>query len=221
MAKKRAEDEATSIGDAAPFVEEIQRGAAEEADKVLSRARRTAQARLDEAQRQVAAEVEQILSAAKARADTEQRRILSDLSLETKKTTLKARAELALDVLGEVRARLERSRGTPEYRAMLKAFAIEGIRALDRDEVTVSVSRADEPMANAAFFDEVARDCGRPVTITPASALDEKVMGVVVRAADGSVLFDNTIDARMDRLADELQLIVSHEVFVSEAEPQT
>jgi len=213
MARKRAKHDTPPIGDATPFVDEISRSAAEETDKVLSRAKRTAETRLDEARKQVGTEVDQILAAAKARAETERRRILSDLSLETKKITLKARGELVEDVLGQVRARLERTRGTPEYRAMLKAFIVEGIRALDRSDVTVSVSAADAAMANGAFFDEVARECGRPVKITPAANLDEKAMGAVVRAGDGSVLFDNTIEARMDRLADELQLIVSREVF--------
>jgi vacuolar-type H+-ATPase subunit E/Vma4 len=76
-------------------------------------------------------------------------------------------------------------------------------------------------MANDAFFDEVARESGRPVKITPAADLNETAMGAVVRAADGSVLFDNTIEARMERLGDELQLIVSREVFGSESEPRT
>ena len=213
MARKSAKHDTAPIGDATPFVDEISRSAAEETDKVLSRAKRTAETRLDEARKQVGTEVDQILAAAKARAETERRRILSDLSLETKKITLKARGELVEDVLGQVRARLERTRGTPEYRAMLKAFILEGIRALDRSDVTVSVSASDAAMANGAFFDEVARECGRPVKITPAANLDEKAMGAVVRAGDGSVLFDNTIEARMDRLADELQLIVSREVF--------
>ena len=213
MARKSAKHDTAPIGDATPFVDEISRSAAEETDKVLSRAKRTAETRLDEARKQVGTEVDQILAAAKARAETERRRILSDLSLETKKITLKARGELVEDVLGQVRARLERTRGTPEYRAMLKAFILEGIRALDRSDVTVSVGAADAAMANGAFFDEVARECGRPVKITPAANLDEKAMGAVVRAGDGSVLFDNTIEARMDRLADELQLIVSREVF--------
>jgi len=46
-------------------------------------------------------------------------------------------------------------------------------------------------------------------------------MGAIVRTTDGSMLFDNTIDARMERLADELQLIVSREVFASAPEPRT
>jgi vacuolar-type H+-ATPase subunit E/Vma4 len=216
MAARRAKHEAVPIGDPAPFVQEINRSAAEEVDKVLSRAKRTADARLGETRKRAQAEVQQILDAAGARAGRERRRVMSDLSLETKKITLKARGELVEEVLEQVRARLERTRGTPEYRAMLKALTIDGVLALDRGEVCVSVSAADAAMANEAFYDEVARDCGRPVSISSAADLDEAAMGAVVRAADGSVLFDNTIGARMDRMADELQLIVSHEVFADE-----
>jgi vacuolar-type H+-ATPase subunit E/Vma4 len=207
-------------GDATPFVEEIQKQTDEEVDKVLSRAKRTAESRLDESGKRVHEETEQILEAARDRAELERRRILSDLSLEMKKITLKARGELVEDVLGQVRARIERTRGTPEYRDMLKALIVEGIRALDRDEVQVAVSGPDAAMANEAFLGEVAAECGRPVRIARHVELDDKAMGAVVRAADGSVLFDNTIEARMERMTDDLQLIVSREVFAAEAEPE-
>ena len=222
MAKKRPADQQTaSIGDATPFVDEINKSAGEEIDKVLSRAKRTAESRLDEARKTAKAETDQILGAAKARAELERRRIISDLSLEVKKVTLKARGELVEEALAQVRVRLEKVRGTPEYRDTLKALVVEGIVALDRPEVNVSLSSADAAMANDAFFKEVAAECGRQVSITPAADLDEKTMGAIVRATDGSVLFDNTIDTRMERLADELQLIVSREVFASEPEPRT
>jgi vacuolar-type H+-ATPase subunit E/Vma4 len=220
MAKKRINQETAPMGDARPFIEEISKGATEEVDKIVSRAKRTADARLDEARKHAQAEVDEILGAAGARAERERRRIMSDLSLEMKKITLKARGELVEEVLEQVRARLERTRGTPEYRAMLKALTIEGILALDRDNVSVSVSAADAAMANKAFFDEVAGECGRAVKISSAADLDETVMGAIVSAADGSVLFDNTIGARMERITDELQLIVSREVFAAEAEPR-
>ena len=217
MGKKRnTNDEAATTNDASPFVAEITRTADEEVERILSRARRTAETRLGTAKDQVNAETGTILETAKTRVEVERRRIVSDLNLEMKKIVLKARGELVKEVLNRVRERLERSRGTPEYRAMLKALVIEGIAALDRPEVSVSVSTADEAMANSAFFKEVAHDCGRPVNITSAADLDERAMGAIVRAADGSVLFDNTIAARMERLADELHLIVSREVFGDE-----
>ncbi len=221
MAKRRRADQPTaSIGDATTFVHEIDKSAAEEIDKILSRAKRTAESRLDEARKTAKAETDEILAAGTARAELERRRIISDLSLETKKVTLKARGELVEEALAQVRARLEKARGTPEYRETLKALIVEGIVALDRPEVTVSVSAADAAMANEAFFKETAGECGRQVSITPAADLDEKAMGAIVRTADGSMLFDNTIDARMERLADELQLIVSREVFAPQAGPE-
>ena len=215
--KKTTRDDAASAHDASPFIEEIAKGADEEVERILSRARRTAESRLTAAKDRVNAEVDEIVRAAKARAELERRRIISDLSLETKKIVLKARGELVEETLAQVRDRLERSRGTPQYREMLKALVIEGILALDRAGVHVSVSAADAAMANDAFFNDVARDCGRPVKCSVAADLDEKAMGAIVRAADGSVLFDNTMGARMERLADELQLIVSREVFSEEA----
>jgi V/A-type H+-transporting ATPase subunit E len=217
MARKRKDKDAASIGDAAPFVDEIHRQTDEEVEKALSRAKRTADSRLDEARKRAHEETERILDAARDRAELERRRILSDLSLEMKKITLKARGELVQDVLGQVRARVERTRGTPEYRDMLKAFVIEGIQALDRDAVQVSVSSADRATANDAFFTEVAAACGRPVKIAPQADLGDTAMGAIVRAADGSVLFDNTIEARMERMTDDLQLIVSKEVFAEES----
>jgi V/A-type H+-transporting ATPase subunit E len=218
--KKHANKETASIGDASPFVDEIGKSAGEEIDKIVSRAKRTAESRLDEAREAAKAETDQILAAAKARAELERRRIISDLSLEMKKVTLKARGELVEEALTQVRARLQKARGTPEYRETLKALIVEGILALDRRQVNVSVSSADAAMANEAFFKEVAAEYGQQVLITPAADLDEKTMGAIVRAADGSVLFDNTIDARMERLADELQLVVSREVFAPQAGPE-
>jgi len=218
MAKKHnTNSDPAPTDDAAPFVAEINKGADDEIERILSRARRTAETRLGAARDQVNAETKEILEAAETRAAVERRRITSDLKIETKKIILKARGELVEQVLNRVRERLEKSRGTPEYRAMLKALVIQGIAALDRPDVTVAVSAADQPMANTAFFKEVARECGRPVTITSVPELDEKAMGAVVRAADGSVLFDNTIAARMERLADELHLIVARETFGGES----
>ncbi len=221
MAKRRNKtDEAATANEAAPFIEEIARGADEEVERILSRARRTAETRLGAAREKVRAEVEEIVGAAEAQAAVERRRISSDLSLERKKIVLKARGELVQEVLARVRRRLEQSRGTAEYRALLMGLVIEGTLALDRPEVAVSVSAADATLVDAAFLGEageaVATASGRPVKVTCVADLGDAEMGAIVRAADGSVLFDNTIGARMERMADELQLVVSHEVFADE-----
>jgi V/A-type H+-transporting ATPase subunit E len=221
MAKKRNKtDEAAMANDAAPFIEEIARGADEEVERILSRARRTAEARLGAAKDKVNAEVEKIVGVAEMQAEVERRRISSDLSLERKKIVLKARGELVEEALGRVRRRLDQTRGTPEYRALLMGLVMEGILALDRPEVAVSVSASDAKLANAAFFDEVAnevvKECGRAVKVSCEADLGDSEMGAIVRAADGSVLYDNTVGARMERMADELQLVVSHEVFADE-----
>ena len=214
MAKKKAaKDKAALSNNAGPFIEEISSGANKEVERILSRARRTAEARLEAAKKQANAQAEEVLGTATARAELERRRIISDLNLEMKKIVLRARGELVQEVLTKVRARLEASRGTPEYRTMLAGFVIEGIVALDQPEVSVSISPADAAMANDAFLQEAAAACGRRVKVSRETDLDENEMGAVVRAADGSVLYDNTIGARMERLADELQLIVSREVF--------
>ena len=63
--------------------------------------------------------------------------------------------------------------------------------------MAVSVSASDAKLANTAFFDEVAnevvKECGRAVKVSCEADLGDTEMGAIVRAADGSVLYDNTV----------------------------
>lgn len=188
--------------------------------RILSDARANAARTRERAER----EAERIL--AQARADAERRarsilasgreetarmcaQVLSQSRIEARKILRSAREKAIDDVLAGARARLVRIRESAEYPHIFSRLAMEGIALLGHGEAVLEVHSADRPLAES-----LAREiAGGPVRITISDRSLATAGGVVVRTPDGTVSVNNTIEARFERMHDDIAAGVARVLF--------
>jgi len=184
--------------------DEILKDAQKRADRIRSRAEREAQKILDDAVKEAEAAAQKILDAAKARGGRVAQSVLATVEQEARRDLLKAQ-EAELEKLFEAaRARLA-GRSSVDAAAVLTGLAAEAIAAMPADKVVVQMSEADRAVATEAWVAEVRRRVGREVAIAVAKEPAAVSGGVVVRSADGRLLYDNSYEARLGRLRPELR----------------
>ncbi|MBN2071009.1 MAG: V-type ATP synthase subunit E [Candidatus Krumholzibacteriota bacterium] len=202
------------------IVSQIFEDGEKEIASIIDKAQRTASeitAKAEKAGEEIAA---RILKESKEKGDTIHRRLLSSVNIEVKRTKLKAREEIVAAVNKKVRDGLEGVRSGSDYPGLLAVMIIEAITALDGGRFQVYVDRADIDLLRKEVFDivkEKIRKEGREIELLEDMVLDKRsIGGARVGVPGGRVIYDNTFEARMYRMRDEIRNIIFEEVFEPE-----
>ena len=156
-----------------------------------SRGRTSPQKALAGARADLEAEYDRIISEAGKEADKLRRQITGSADLEARNAQLRAVEEATDRVFAEAASRISSMPRDAAYSEILDSLISEAAGALGTSEIIVSACEADAEAAAAA-----ARKAGAEL----APERIECMGGVRVRTRDGATSFDNTLDARMERL---------------------
>jgi len=197
--------------------DEILKDAATKADRIRKRAEREAKKTLAAAATEAEGAREKVLDVARGRADRAAQSILATVEQEAARD-LSAAREAELDKMFEAaRQRLTALRQAQgDYPAVVAALAIQAIQAMAADGVTLELAEADRAMATDAWLADVRRRVGRDVAITVSEQPAAIGGGIVVRSADGHLLYDNSFAARLRRLWPDLRRELAAKVFEEE-----
>lgn len=210
-----------SAASALAFCQQIDKDAHEEIEKILGRARLSVTRKLEDAEKQADTVARQLTEAAEAEGGRIRTRVMSGVSLEMKKTILRAQGDIIEDVFRKVRAALKRLGHTPEYVRFLRELTVQAIIILEEEECLLAPASEDRELYTPELIQEIGelveRTIGKPVKLSLSPDLSPQGSGVRVYSAARNALFDNTLRARMERLEDELKSLVASEVFASDA----
>jgi vacuolar-type H+-ATPase subunit E/Vma4 len=195
--------------------------AAREAERVLAEAKKAAEDQIKAAQDQARAVIQQAESKAEEQAARIRTQSASSMRMERRRISLKLREQAVQEVLSRVRQRFAQMGGTPEYRDVLLAWIVEGAIGLGAAEATVNASvrersHIDKKMLQAAET-KVKELTGKKVTLTVASGDPLVPQGVVVKAADGRVEFNNQVATRLQRLQSEIRKQIQDVLWKNES----
>ena len=190
-----------------------------EIQSIRGKAEETAAGIIDRARREAGRVSGNLLKEAEEKGRLEQRRLLSSVSLEVKRTRLRAREEVVSVVEERVSEALHGMRAGSGYTEILAGLITEAIGALEGGRFLVFVDRRDVALIGDRVFSAVrdaAAESGRRIENIEASPLERPTLGGArVGVPGGNVIFDNTFEARMYRLRDEIRNIIFEEVFSS------
>jgi vacuolar-type H+-ATPase subunit E/Vma4 len=196
--------------------DEILKDAATKAERIRKRAERDAAKRLEAAAREAEAARERALDVARRRADRAAASILATVEQESRRDLLVAQ-EAELDKLFDAaRQRLADRKGY-DYPAVVAGLAAQAIRAVGSGQVVMELAEADRALATEAWLAEVRRrvrtNGGADVAIAVSPNPAPIDGGVVVRSADGRLVYDNSFAARLRRLRPDLRRELAAKVF--------
>ena len=184
--------------------------------EILSKARRQAEALIEEAKeegevaRRQAEEKaqairEEILREAQEEAASIKQRIVSTAQLEAQRMLLAKREELISQVFAEARKRLAELRRSDAYPHILRRLILEAAAGLGGGELIVWANEEDMALLSDDFLAQVAQRLDPETTLRRGESPVDIDGGVIVERADGRMRFDNSFAARLERLRDELR----------------
>ena len=183
------------------------------ADRVRQRAEREAHAVLEEARREAREAVEQAVARATRRAARQEH--VGGARLEQQVAALRLqRQKEALDrVRAEAREALARLADTEQGRDVLAELAVLAVEAMSGDRFELVLRPRDrerwgQDLARAVAA-AVGERTGRQVQVVPADDTVDARGGLIVRGAGGREVADQTFEARMDRLWEQIQCRVA------------
>ncbi len=191
---------------------------------IMDKAKQTADDIIARANSAGEAAAEKIMKEAQEKGEIASKRLLSSVNLEVKRAKLRAREEVVQVIHERVEKALESYRTSGDYGTVLTGLALEAIRSLDGDSFIVRAAPGDIGIIEKEVFPAlrtILKDEGRDVSRLAAEQLDRPVNGgVQVGVPGGNVIYDNTFEARLYRLREEIRNIIFEEVFSEESKEE-
>ena len=188
-----------------------------EIESILEKAKQTADDIIARANRAGEEAAEKILKEAREKGETARKRLLSSVNLEVKRAKLRAREEIVQTVNERVGKALDRYRKSGDYASVLTGLVLEAVSALEGDSFVVQANPEDIDLVERSVFPAVREAAGeRAIAKLEAKPFERpSTGGVQVGMPGGKVIYDNTFEARLYRLREEIRNIIFEEVFSS------
>ncbi|NOZ21835.1 MAG: hypothetical protein GXP25_12205 [Planctomycetes bacterium] len=197
--------------------QEILDNARKQAKRKIDRAEREAQRIRDEAEADGRKEADAIRDKAHKRAEMEKTRIGATIPLEVKRRTLAAEEKILDSVLEHA---LHAAAAKKNPVKALKALILDAVLVIHENQMSVEANEEDSGRITEDMLNEVAEEVkkqqGRSVTLTPSGERPPILGGVIVRSGSGRLICDNSLEARLARRRDDLRLKLSRILFDEE-----
>ena len=137
-------------------------------------------------------EYDRIINEGKKEAEKIEKQIVGSSDLESRNKQLRLVAEYVQKAFDKAVEQIKSSKHDANYSKLIETLLTEAIDTLGTKEVTISTNSKDKEIVNSLL------------SKFPGSKLSSETIdclgGVEVSSKDGSMSFNNTIDARLDRL---------------------
>ena len=184
------------------------------AEEIITKAKEKAQKILDEAKREAEKEVNEIINRRKADAEARARRIISEARLEARLKLLNAKEEVISNAFDTALERLKEFCQTPEYKEVLENLIKDAAITIGGGnlEVLLSENTNIEPDLSK-IAKEIEKQTGTATSIVISKDKVKSIGGAIVRSLDQSFTLDNTFEARLERVREQLRVSVANVLF--------
>ncbi len=137
-------------------------------------------------------EYDRIIEEGKKEADKIEKQIVGSSDLESRNKQLKLVAESVQNVFEKAIEQIKSAKRDANYTKLIETMLTEATQTLGTTEVTISTNKNDKEIVNSLL----SKFPGAKLSSETINCLG----GVEVSSKDGSMSFNNTIDARIDRM---------------------
>jgi len=137
-------------------------------------------------------EYDRIVNEGKKEADKVQKQIIGSSDLESRNKQLKMMDDSVQNVFAKALEKIKKIKRDDKYSKLINTLLEEATETLGTKNVTVYTNSADKKIVNSLL----SKFPGKKL----ASETIECLGGIEIKSKDGSMSFNNTIDARLDRM---------------------
>ena len=150
------------------------------------------QQNLDDAIPKLDSEYDKIISDAKKEADKIEKQITGSSDIEARNKQLLALEEAVDRVFSTALDQIANADRSGDYSNLIKTLIEEAIQILGTSEISISTNTKDKDIVQSAL----SQFSGAELSSETINCLG----GIKIKSKDGAMTFDNTIDARIERL---------------------
>ena len=147
---------------------------------------------LDNSLTKLEQEYDKIISDGKKEADKIAKQIVGSSDLEARNKQLVALEDAVEQVFSKALDQVKNASQNEDYSNLIKSLIDESSKVLGTSDVVVYTNAKDKDLVNSIISESSGTEL--------ASDTIDCLGGVVVKSKDGAMTFDNTIDARIERL---------------------
>lgn len=173
--------------------------------KVLEAGKMEAEEILYQAQREAELEAGKILSSKDRQVDSLFRRIIGSAELEARNKSLRLVEDNINKVFFSALEKLKKNK-PKEYRAALKKMIEEAIDSVGAKKIILWSNQEDKSTVES-LSKQLSKQ--NSVDISVSSTTVQSVGGIKAATADGSITYDNSIEARLERLRPVLRKVIA------------
>ena len=167
--------------------------------KVLESGRIEGQDILYLAQREAEVEAGKVLASKDRQVESLSRRIIGSAELEARNKSLRLVEEKMNKVFENALAKLSTDK-PKEYKEAMRKIVSEAVESVGADKVILSCNSEDRSLVQG-----IAKQVSKSVEVSVADKPIVCVGGVKAATRDGSIRFDNTLEARLNRMKPTLR----------------
>jgi len=175
-------------------INEVLQDALTNALKVLDAAENEAFEVVDRVEREVLQELAQMEETGKASRQAAVQRILSTAEIQSKNMAIAAVEEEVNKIFESVLEKIAKESGTPEFKKVLTKLLDETVQVMGRD-IVVETNEAALPLLR-----EVVAEKKYGIKVVVSDKPAKIVAGLRATSLDGSMRYDNSVEARLERL---------------------
>ena len=164
--------------------------------KVLEAGKMEAEEILYQAQREAELEAGKILSSKDRQVESLTRRVIGSAELEARNKSLRMVEDSINKVFANALDKLKKNK-PKEYKDAMKKMVEESLESVGSKKVVLSCNQEDRRLVQS-LAKQAGKEKGFDVSVS-VKAL-QCAGGVKAAAADGSISYDNTLEARLDRM---------------------
>ncbi|MDG7050189.1 MAG: V-type ATP synthase subunit E [Nitrososphaerota archaeon] len=173
-------------------VEKILQNTEQQIVSSLKEALKSSQSMLANSQTSLEQEYDKILAEGKKEAEKLEKQIVGNADLDSRNKQLLLVEESIEKVFEKAIKKLQDTDRNNEYSKLISTLLQESIDAIGTSDITVQTNSKDKSVVQSSL--------SKFPGATLSSDLIECLGGIKVQSKDGTMKFDNTIDARLDRL---------------------
>ena len=150
------------------------------------------QQNLDDSVPKLESEYDKILSDGKKEAEKIEKQIIGSADIEARNKQLMALEDAVDRVFSKALEQISNADRSGDYSNLIKTMIEEATQILGTSEITVSTNTKDKDIVQSTL----SQFSGAELSSETIDCLG----GIIVKSKDGTMTFDNTIDARIERL---------------------
>ncbi|MCS7368316.1 MAG: V-type proton ATPase subunit E [archaeon GBS-70-058] len=192
--------------------------AEKEAEAIIENAKKRAEEIINKAEKDAEEIMNKEIKIAHEKIKMEERRRLAEISLKMKEIILRERETIFNEVLNEVKRRLHEFKKTDRYPSILQELILEGCEAIGGGDLVIKIDSKDKEIdINIEKLKRIIEErMGGKVNISIVFDNISEFGGVIVSTPDGSIVYNNTLDAILERNFDDIRRIITKSILEGE-----